>query len=311
MRTLHPNLVPWFTEFNATAAKLLAEGLKQTPVNVRESFAAMIRNHVTAVPPVAWIQDDYVATPDYDVPVRIYHPDPNRALPILIYYHGGGHVSGCVSVYDPICRKIALAAEHIVVAPEYRLAPECRYDDGVTDACNVAKYLWRTLDDRRLRYRRALALAGDSAGGSLAAIVSSRSQFDASLDIRRQVLIYPWLDYTMSTPSIEQNGVGYTLPKTKATWFCDTIFPRGEDRKAYSPLFWEITPRLPETFIITAEFCPLRDEGKMYADKALAAGARAEYLNFVDMPHTFICLEDLVPEASSKLYASLGAFLQS
>ena len=311
MRAIHPALVPWFEKYNAVNDKLLAEGFKQTPINAREGLASMARTYVTNVPAVPWIQDDYVATPDYDVPVRIYHPEPGVKLPVLIYFHGGGHVVGSVPIYDPVCRKLALATRHIVVAPEYRLAPECPYPAGIIDACNVAKYLWNTLDTRNLSYERTLSLAGDSAGGGMSAVVSARAQFDASLDIRRQVLIYPWVDYTMSSPSIEQNATGYTLPKSKIIWFFDTYFAHGEDRKAVSPLFWEFTPDLPETLVLTAEFCPLRDEGKAYADKVRAAGVRSEYLNFDDMPHTFLCMEDLVPEACAKLYTTIGAFLQS
>ena len=208
MRQLHPQLEEWLKKSNALMAMLVAGGYKATPITARDGLAALTKGCVKDVPAVSWVQDDYVDTPDYRVPVRIYHPKPEEALPVLVYFHGGGHMAGSVSVYDPICRKLALATHHIVVAPEYRLAPECPYPAGVTDAWGVVKHLWRTLDDRKLRYQRLLSVGGDSGGGAMTATVTGRAQFDASLAIRKQVMIYPSLDYTMSTPSIEENAVG-------------------------------------------------------------------------------------------------------
>lgn len=311
MRQLHPQLEDWLKKSNALMATLVAGGYKATPVNTREGLAALTRVYVKDVPAVSWVQDDYVDTPVYRVPVRIYHPKPEEALPVLVYFHGGGHMAGSVSVYDPICRKLALAANHIVVAPEYRLAPECPYPAGITDGLGVVKYLWRTLDDRGLRYRRQLSVGGDSGGGAMTATVTGRAQFDASLDIRRQVMIYPSLDYTMSTPSIEENAVGYLLEKEKVAWYFDSYFQHGEDRKAASPLFWDYTTRLPETLIVTAEFCPLRDEGLAYLEKAKAAGVPVRHLHMPDMIHAFINMEDLVPEACRAMYGVIGEFLNA
>ncbi len=310
MSTLHPALVTWLKKSNALMEELAANGFKATPVNAREALAGLTRIHVKHIPPVAWVQDDYVDTPDYRVPVRIYHPRPDEALPVLVYFHGGGHMAGSVTVYDPICRKLARATDHIVVAPEYRLAPECPYPAGITDAYGVIKNLWRTLDGRGLKYSPLLSVGGDSGGGAMTATVTGKGQFDAGLSIRKQFMIYPSLDYTMSTPSIEENGKGYLLDRDKIFWYLDSYFQKGEDRKAASPLFWEFTPRLPETLMITAAFCPLRDEGIAYVQKARAAGLVVEHLHFDDMIHAFVNLEELVPDACRKMYETIGAFLQ-
>ena len=311
MRRLDPQLEGLLKKSNALVATLVAGGYKPTPISAREALAGLTWTCVKNIPAVAWVQDDYVDTPGYRVPVRIYHPEPEKALPVLAYFHGGGHMAGSVSVYDPICRKLALATHHIVVAPEYRLAPECPYPAGVTDAWGVVKHLWRTLDDRKLRYQRLLSIGGDSGGGAMTATVTGRAQFDASLDIRRQVMIYPSLDYTLSFPSIEENGTGYLLEKERVAWYFDAYFQHGEDRKAASPLFWEFTPRLPETMIVTAEFCPLRDEGVAYVEKARAAGVQVRHLHMPDMIHAFINMEDLVPEACSTMYRAIGEFLNA
>ena len=311
MRALHPKLVPWLHAFNATVDKLVAAGFKANPTNAREGLANLTKAFVTKIPDIAWMQDDYVAAPGYDVPVRIYHPAPDKALPVLIYFHGGGHMAGSVTVYDPICRKLALASQHIVVSVEYRLAPECPYPAGLTDACNVVKYIWKTLAERKLNYERTLAVGGDSGGGALAASVSGLAQFDASLSIKRQFLVYPSVDYTLNTPSIQENSVGYLLQTGKIIWYFDSYFSRGEDRKAASPLFWDFTPKMPETLVVTAEFCPLRDEGARYAAKLHAAGVKVEHIHLDDMIHTFMNLEDLVPERCAKVYDDIGRFLRA
>lgn len=310
MSALHPDLVTWLEKTNALMARLEADGFKATPINAREALAGLISLHVKHVPPVAWVQDDYVDTPAYRVPVRIYHPRPDAALPVLVYFHGGGHMAGSVSVYDPVCRKLARAADHIVVAPEYRLAPECPYPAGITDACGVIRNLWRTLDERGLKYSPLLSVGGDSAGGAMTATVTGKGQSDTGLAIRKQFMIYPSLDYTMSTPAIEENGKGYLLDREKVAWYFDCYFQHNEDRKAASPLFWEFTPRLPETLMITAEFCPLRDEGIAYVQKARAAGLVVEHLHFDDMIHAFVNLEAIVPDACHRMYEAIGAFLK-
>ena len=310
MRALHPKLVPWLDNFNATVAKVVAAGFKANATNAREGLAGMTRANVTKVPAVRWIQDDIVFAPGYNVPVRIYHPNPDKALPVLVYFHGGGHMAGSVSVYEPICRKLALATEHIVVSVEYRLSPECPYPAGVTDACNVVRYIWATLDGRGIKYERRLSIGGDSGGGALAATVSGRAQFDASVDVKRQFLIYPSVDYTMNSLSMRENATGYLLQAEKVAWYFDNYFSQGEDRKAASPLFWEFTAAMPETLVITAEFCPLRDEGARYAAKLHAAEVKVEHLHLDDMIHTFMNLEDVVPEVCARVYESIGAFLR-
>ena len=272
MRHLSSKLQNWLYSYTRFMNELLEPGFKQTPTNTREGLANLTLLLVTDSPKISWVQDDLVNAPDYAIPVRIYHPTPDASLPVLIYYHGGGHMAGSVTVYDPICRKIAHATEHIVVSVDYRLAPECPYPSGVNDAYNVVKNIWATLDGRGLKYQRHLSIAGDSAGGSLCATVAHLTQHDAGIDIRRQAMIYPSLDYTLTSYSTEENAEGYLLVKEKIKWYFDNYFQKGENRKSASPLYMEFTNQLPETLVITAEFCPLRDEGIAYVEKVKSTG---------------------------------------
>jgi acetyl esterase len=309
MRCVAPKLQQWLDRYNRLVADQLEKGFKPTPTNAREGLANLTFALVTDCPDVAWIQDDIIASDPYAVPVRIYDPQPDTKLPVLVYYHGGGHMAGSISVYDPICRKLALATRHIVVSVDYRRAPECAFPAAVVDACNVARDVWPVLDGRDLPYRGRLSIAGDSGGGALCATVAHKTQFDADIDIRRQVLIYPSLDYTVSMPSVEDNGVGYLLQKDKILWYFDHYFQHMEDRQAASPLHMEITNKFPQTFVVTAEFCPLRDEGRAYVRRVQSAGIDAQNLHFDDMIHAFLNMEDLAKEACETVYQAVGGFL--
>lgn len=310
MRTVSPLLKKWLADVNTSLAEAVENGFKPTPVNAREGLDNLTRGLTHPRIPMSWVQDDMITPPDaYPVPVRIYHPDDQQALPVLIYYHGGGHMAGSVALYDPICRKLAANTQHIVVAVEYRLAPECPYPAGVTDAYNAARFVWQVLDQRQLNYQRLLRVGGDSAGGALSATVAHRAQYDKTLEIDAQLLIYPSLDYTMSQPSVAENAEGFLLSAEKVHWYFEHYFRQAGNRQQASPLFMEITPKYPRTLVVTAEFDPLRDEGQLYVRQLQQAGIEAELLHFDDMIHAFMNMEKLLPEETTRVYREAGRFL--
>ncbi|QBC45499.1 alpha/beta hydrolase [Iodobacter fluviatilis] len=309
MRQLSPKITPWLNQFNQQMAVLEANGYKPTCTNIREGLAYLTAVFVTDIPKIAWVQDDLVKSTGYPVPVRIYHPSPDHALPVLVYFHGGGHMAGSITVYDAICRKIAQAAKHIVISVDYRLAPECPYPAAVEDAYHVVKNIWHVLDDRKLNYLPQLSIGGDSAGGALSATVANKLQFEPNTPLHAQVLIYPSLDYTLSSASVVENGVGNLLSTKKVTWYFNHYFQHQEDRKTASPLFAEFSNKLPPTLVISAEFCPLRDEGIDYLAKLKKVGVATDHLHFSDLPHTFLNLENLVKEECQRTYQSIGAWL--
>ena len=311
MRQVSVKLANWLEAYNKLVKQLEETGFKATPTNAREGLAGMTWTWVKRKTAIEWVQDDLVEGKEFDVPVRIYHPKPERWLPVLIYFHGGGHMAGGITVYDPICRRLARETEHIVISVDYRLAPECRYPAGITDAVTVVKNLWKVLETRKLRYSRSLSIGGDSGGGAITATVAHHCRHDEEVAIRRQILIYPSLDYTMRSASIELNGKGYLLQQEKILWFFNNYFAKGADRKQASPLHMGLDGRMPESLVITAEFCPLRDEAVAYVDRLQAAGLRAENLHFEDMIHAFVNLEDLVKEECDTLYAAIAAFLKA
>ncbi|MDM8515217.1 alpha/beta hydrolase [Desulfobacterales bacterium HSG16] len=311
MRQLASELENWLKGYNKLLKDLKANGFKQTPTNAREGLVNLTSTFVTEKPVIKWVQDDLVEGEEFNVSVRIYHPEPESRLPVLLYFHGGGHMAGSIIAYDSICRKMALATNHIVVSVDYRLAPECPYPAGIVDAVTVAKNIWATLGQRKVNYIRQLSIAGDSAGGAISATLSHYTQHDIDVDIRVQILIYPSLDYTMQSESIELNGDGYLLQKEKIEWFFDNYFQHDENRRKVSPLYMEFTGNLPESLVISAEFCPLRDEAFAYIQKLNDAGIRNQHLHFDDMAHAFINMENLLKDQCDRLYRNIARFLNS
>lgn len=310
MHILNAQLADWLEKLNRLTAQQRAMGSSPTPIGAREGLASMTTALVTERPWVPRVLDAMVAGAEYDVPVRIYDPSPEDSKPVCVYIHGGGHAAGSVTVYDAICRKLALASGHLVVSVEYRLAPECPYPSGLDDCMNVVRNIWATLEDKACRVQRRLAVAGDSGGGALTATLSALLQHEAHNPIERQILIYPNLDYTLSQPSIERLAEGYLLEKSRIHWYYDQYFQRDEDRAAASPMFMPVTSNLPRTMIVTAGFCPLQDEAVAYLKKLDQADVPHAHLHFPDMLHAFLNMEDLVPDACEQVYQSIAEFLE-
>lgn len=307
--TLDASLKDWLIKVNELAAAQESRGVELTPGSVRGNFAAMTQTFVRRGPELPWVGDAKVEGEAHPIPVRIYDPAPESEKSVCLFFHGGGHLAGSIDVYDPICRRLARASGQLLVSVEYRRAPEYPYPLGLNDCLDVARQLWPLLTQEQRRVRRQLFIAGDSGGGAYAASVSAVAQDDPELAIEKQVLIYPGLDYTLVSPSVAENGKGYLLENPRIEWYFNHYFQNGEDRHTVSPLHMPMTARLPQTLVITAGFCPLRDEGIAYAEKLRAAGVTCEHQHFEDMIHAYLNLENLVPDACAQTYNVIGQFL--
>ncbi|WP_337635527.1 alpha/beta hydrolase, partial [Megasphaera sp.] len=237
------------TELAAFIAAHTSEDFIMTPITMREaSLHTAWEQELPKVPMASVVDTVLDGCEVYDVPVRIYIPDTSRPLPVLIYYHGGGFAIDTVAVYDPVCRRIAQATQHIVISPEYRLAPENPYPAAYEDALAVARKALPALDALQIPYQADLTLCGDSAGGCMAAYTSQALQHDASLPLTHQILVYPCLDMTHSFPSVQENcntRTGFT--PAKMTWYFNQCFRPGDDRRDASPLFGELSADMPAT----------------------------------------------------------------
>lgn len=322
----------------------IAQGFTPTPINAREALAMLTFTYVKTAPTMAKVIDTYTATPanfrGYTVPLRLFVPtgmalpDTNNPpeVPVLIYFHGGGGMAGSVSVYDKIYKKLAEATDCVVIAPEYRLAPETLYPAGIDDAHTILQNLVQTLENVGYRCDGHCIIAGDSAGGAITATLVQdwlAGKVKSEINITGQILIYASLDYTLTAPShakqgekyhhasLSENGTGYLLETSKIHWYFDNYFTAYDDRELASP-YWtdlQILAKhtdlpLPATLNITAGYCPLRDEDIGYHEQLLQAGFESHWLHFSDMIHTFVNMEDLCVEACETLYQKVGEFVR-
>lgn len=241
------------------------------------------------------------------LPARVYRPRPGRLHPVL-YFHGGGFVIGRDG-YDAPLRELALASGCLIVSPECRLAPEHRFPAAPRDALAVARWLSGGAPALGASGARP-AVAGDSSGGNLAAVVT-HALARAGAPPSFQVLLYPMLDATTSSASYQQFAAGYGFSAEKSRWYYGQYLPPGTDRRSpqVSPLFDRGLQGLPATMIITAECDPLRGEGERHARTLRAAGVDVELRRYHGMIHGFFQMTGAL-DGARRLHRELGEWMR-
>ena len=305
---LDPKLNDFIGSVNKAIAQAKEDGVVPSPELAREKLAALAAFN-TNIPDISYVMSTTITSPETNIPVTVYSPSPTKALPVIVFFHGGGHMCGDSKLYDPMCRKIAIASSCVVISVDYRLSPENPYPNGLNDAEYVVKHYQQVLSGV-LFDQNKLFIAGDSAGGAICTSLTMRQANDDKLTFSKQILIYPSVDYTMSLPSAEENGIGFFLEKTRVQWYFDNYFLNNEDRKMASALFNPIGQNAPETLVVIAGCDPLRDEGLAYADKLKEQGIATKVKVFKNMIHAFMNIEDLVPDECSELFSSIGEFVK-
>jgi acetyl esterase len=238
---------------------------EQTPEEARAGFALLAAIAGPAEESVP-TDDRSVPGPAGDIPVRIYRPRAEEALPVVVYFHGGGFVIGDIASHDTTCQRLAAGVPAVVVSVDYRLAPEHHFPAAVVD-CEAAT-AWVSAHASELGGDAArLAVAGDSAGGNLSAVVARRARDAGGPPIAFQLLVYPCTDMTCVLPSHTENGTGYFLDSDAINWFLENYVADADPRHPdASPLFVDDLSGLPPAFVLTAGFNPLRDEGEAHAE---------------------------------------------
>lgn len=246
------------------------------------------------------------------IPLRLYQPDPpgDEALPVTVYLHGGGWSVGDLDSHDRVCRRFARTTGYPVLAVDYRLAPEHPAPAGPDDVVSAIRWLAAHADELGLDASR-IAVAGDSAGGSLAAVACQQLRA-GEVTLRAQVLFYPSTDLSPSGdafPSREQNGTvpPLTLSLMKAM---SEPFVVGFDRRnpKVSPLQATDFTGLPPALIFTGECDVLRDDGRAYRDALQQAGVAVEYIEYPGMVHGFIEMAGVLPVTDAAIERA-GEFL--
>jgi acetyl esterase len=261
--------------------------------------------------PMANIEDRALDTAAGRLPVRVYTPvETTDPLPVVAYFHGGGWVIMGIDTHDGICRRLAEASGAVVVSVEYRLAPEHRYPAALDDCVAATQWLAEHAADLGGDPSR-LAVAGDSAGGNLAAAVALRARVSGP-PLAAQALFYPVTDAAQDTASYCQNREGYLLSAHDMAWFWDCYLgPDGDPADPFaSPLRAADLSGLPPALVVTAEYDPLRDEGEAYARHLDGFDVPVVVHRFDGMIHGFVGMEQLVPEADAAMHRA-GTFLRA
>jgi acetyl esterase len=260
----------------------------------RRGYRAMVPMAGPPVP-VDHIADLRIPGPAGDIPARLYRSSSPAGQPLLLYFHGGGFVVGDLETHDPLCRSLAAASGCVIVAVDYRLAPEHRFPAGLDDCRAAVTWALRHAGEVGGDPAR-IAVGGDSAGGTLAAVIAR----DCAADLALQVLIYPNTDFAP-----DRDYPSYRGPHVAPTWrasmdrFPPLYLPADADPcdPQVSPLRATVWNGLPPALIVTAGADPLSDEAALYAQRLIAGGTAVTYRPFPGQIHGFIQMGSMIDDA--------------
>jgi acetyl esterase len=288
----------------------------------RTLIARLIADFAPPRPPMAQVEDRTLPARGGPLPIRLMRPpvagdrdaggpgDPGDGLPVVVYFHGGGYVLGGLEESAHEAARLATAGPALVVAVGYRKAPEHPFPAAVEDGYDALVWAYEHAhrwggDSRRL------AVAGCSAGGGLAVAVTHLSVVSNGPRVRLAYLLCPWLDLTLSQPSVARYGEGYGLDREELAWYADQVLGRGHEAPPndpeaappdpadpmLSPALHPPPAGFPTTRILIAGADPLRDEARLYARRLTAAGVPVTTVEAPGFPHAVNMLCHLMPAA--------------
>jgi len=266
---------------------------------LRQQLRTMVTLMDEPAPPLARIEDIAIPGPGGPLPARVYDAagEGGSGRPAVAYFHGGGWVQGDLETHHGLCARLALRSGAVIVAVDYRLAPEHPFPAAAEDA--LAAYRWLRARGRGIGVDPArVAVAGDSAGGNLAAVVSQQTALAGEPVPTCQVLIYPALDFALDTPSHRELADAAIIPRDRIEWYVAQYLPPGADRldPRASPLRAADLSGQPPTLVVTGGFDPLRDEGHAYAERLAAAKVDVVDREYPGQIHAFVSLTKAIPQ---------------
>ncbi len=283
-----------------------------TPEQGRARMRAMREAMKQPVPDMAEVRDIIASGPHGPIPARLYRSKAAGAgpAPVLVFFHGGGWVVGDLETHDNQARFFADAFGGVTVSVDYRLAPEHKFPKAADDSFAAMQWVAKNAASLNVDASR-MAVAGDSAGGNLAAVVALMSAQNGGPKLRAQVLIYPVADLRMNYGSYQTAGEGYTLTKGSMEWFRDHYLNSRDEANDWrvSPILATHHAQTPPAFLVTGGLDPLADETAAYADVLRKAGVETNFHYCPGQMHGFVGAKGIIRQADM-IIEEIGAFLK-
>lgn len=255
---------------------------------------------------VAEVIHDFIPGPTADLPIRIYRPNGKGLLPAIVQFHGSAFTVANIAVADSAHRAMANSTGCVVIAINYQKSPEHKFPTPFNDAYSSTEWVFANAEKLRID-RSKIGVAGDSAGGNLAAAICLRARDEKGPNVAFQILIYPTVDSSSTRPSMYENAEGYMLSSAACAWAYDQYLENPKDRtNPYAaPIYANNFSNLPPAIVLTAEFDPLRDEGEEYAELLSKAGVKVIARRYPGMIHGFFWSAGVI-DGSKKLIKDMG-----
>jgi len=297
---LDPQMKLLLDTFNAAGPMFLRA---ETPEQARAKMQALMEANPVPPEEIYRAEDRRIPGVVGEIPVRIYTPEGNPPMGVLVYYHGGGWVLGDLESHDRVCRSLANKAGCVVVSVDYRLAPEHVFPAAADDCYAATKWVAENAASLGADPAR-LAVGGDSAGGNLAAAVAMMARDQGGPAIAFQLLFYPVTDCALDTPSQKEFAAdGHVLSRGDMEWFWNHYLGPDSDSEKTNPYACPLRAKnlagLPPALVMTASHDPLRDEGERFAQRLISAGVKVTCTRYEGVTHGFISFADALDKGKA------------
>jgi acetyl esterase len=279
-----------------------------SPQERRASMIAATTNPAFPKHPCHDTYDRALRTEHGSLPVRVYRPSAEENLPLLVWFHGGGWVTGNLDTHDQLCRLLSDDANVVIVSVDYRLAPETKFPGAAVDCFAAYEWALEHADAGGADSKR-IALGGDSAGGNLAAVVALMAREAGLPQPALQLLVYPVTDMELDSPAMVDNATGYFLEREGMRWFYEHYArtPADFDDWRFSPIRAANHEGLARAVVITAEYDPLRDQGEEYGKVLVNAGVECETIRADGLIHGFFGMHAFMPPGQAAWDVAVNA----
>ena len=277
---------------------------ESTLAEVRESAASKWKvEYLGVADEVAKIEYRFISGPTAELLIKIYTPEGVGPFPAVVFFHGGGWVAGNIEINGVQHQQIAHSARVVVVAVNYQKAPEHKFPIPFDDCYATLEWVVKNAESLNINSDE-IGVAGDSAGGNLAAAVALKARDVKGPKLAFQILIYPAVDYKFDYPSMLDNATGYSLTTQGMKWYWDQYMATVADLENpyFRPMAAKSLENLPPTLVLTAELDPLRDEGEIFAKRLRDAGVVSQLKRYDGLVHGFVLMQGFLPEAREAIH---------